>query len=258
MENKSNRARRLFAFLIDFTFLYISSIVSTVVLQLPLSGYFSMFVVSIVVIASFVVFLLRDYLFNGRSIGKRILKLRVVDADTLSAPSSKQLIVRNLFFFLYPVDCLSLISSGKSLGEKATCTVVLHEQQFLSADSPEISRQSGTSVKKRINVAATVVLCISIPLFLIISFALDAVKKQENYQIAHAYLVGSKVYAEMQVDESQIALVGHSLSTKIDSDGDTASTVATFTFLIRGQQYQVVCHQNRDIWYVCNDCTDFQ
>lgn len=258
MENKSNRARRLFAFLIDFIFLYIPCIISTVVLQLPLSGYFSMLVVSIMVIASFVVFLLRDYLFNGRSIGKRILKLRVVDADTLSAPSAKQLIVRNLFFFLYPVDCLSLISSGKSLGEKATCTAVLHEQQFLSADSPEISRQSGTSVKKRINVAATVVLCISIPMFLIISISLYTVKKQENYQVAHSYLTSSDAYSELQVDESKVALIGHSFNTRIAANGDTEDTVAAFTFLIQGKQYQVVCHQDGNMWYVCNDCTDFQ
>lgn len=263
MENKSNRMRRLLAFLIDLMLFYLPCVLSTAILQLSFLGSISILVILIAVISFFVTFILRDYLFRGRSIGKRIFKLKVVDADTRAEPTAKQLIFKNLFLFLYLFDGLFLIASGRSLGERATRTIVLHEQQLpctdpLSGPTQLASGKQGTATKKRIMVAVTTVLCISIPMFLIISTALDAAKEQENYQIAYSYLVDSDAYAEMQVDESQITLTGYSSSTRIDNNGDTASTVVTFTFLVRGQQYQVACHQDGDMWYVCSDCTDFQ
>ena len=263
MENKGNRMRRLLAFLIDLMLFYLPCVLSTAILQPPFLGNAAILIILIAVITFFVTIILRDYLFNGHSIGKRIFKLRVVDADTRSEPTAKQLIVKNLFLFLYIFDGIFLFASGRSLGERATHTIVLREQQLPCSDSLSdsvqfASQKKETATKKRLIIAATTVLCISIPMFLIISTALTAVKEQENYKIAHSYLVDSKAYAEMQVDESQITLTGYSSSTRIDNNGDTASTVVTFTFLVRGQQYQVVCHQNGDMWYVCNDCTDFQ
>lgn len=254
MENKSNRTRRLLAFLTDFMVGYIPCVLATVALRLPFLGSISLLIVLIVVITFFVTFLLRDYLFNGRSIGKRIFKLRVVDADTLSTPTSKQLIVKNLFLFLNVFDGLFLIASGRSLGERATHTTVLREQ-LADFDS---SNELEASAKKRVVVTVTVVLCISIPMFLIISTALNAVKKQENYQIARSYLMNSNAYAEMQADESQITLTGYSSSTNVDNIGTDASTVVTFSFLVQGRQYQVVCHQDGDMWYVCGECTTFR
>lgn len=263
MENKGNRARRLLALQIDLMFLFFLCAPYAVILRITFLGSIYILFASIATVACFVTFILRDYLFNGRSIGKRILKLKVVDADTLSEPSAKQLIVKNLFLFLYIFDGLFLIASGRSLGERATRTIVLREQQLpctdpLSDPVQSASQKQGTGTKKRIVVAVTTVLCISIPMFLIISTALNAVKKQENYQIAHSYLVDSNAYAEMQVEDSQITLTGYSSGPRVDNDGDTTSTVVTFTFLVRGQQYQVVCHQDGEMWYVCNDCTDFR
>ena len=258
MKNKNNRLRRLLAFLIDFMASYIPCVLSTFVLRLPFLGSISILIILIAVVSFFVTFLLRDYLFDGRSIGKRIFKLSVVDAGARSKPSPKQLILKNLFLFLYPIDGLFLIISGRSLGERATHTTVLREQQLSCADSSNGSTQLELSSKKRVVVAVTAILCISIPMSLIIATALNAVKKQENYQIAHSYLVNSNAYAEIQADESQITLTGYSSSTKIDNCGDTTSTVVTFTFLMQGQQYHVVCHQDDDTWYVCSYCTAFQ
>jgi uncharacterized protein YxeA len=201
---------------------------------------------------------MRDYLFDGASIGKRIMKLRVVDAYTLSKPSAEQLIYRGLFLFLYLLDGLFLMVSGRSLGERATHTVVLQERQLASAvpyDRPTPSRKT---TKKRICKVIAIVLGIFITMFLIISIALNAVKKQENYQIAYAYLTSSDAYVEIQADESQIKLTGYSSSTKLDGSGNPESTVATFTFFVQGRQYQVVCHKDGDTWYVCNECTAFQ
>ncbi len=253
MENKSNRTRRVLAFLTDFMVGYIPYVLATFVLWLPVPGNIALLIVLIVMIAFFVTFLLRDYLFNGRSIGKRIFKLRVVDADTLSTPSSKQLIVKNLFLFLYIFDGLFLIASGRTLSERIVRTIVTREQ---AANLDSHDELKGIA-KKRVVVAVAVVLCISIFMFLLISTILNAVKKQENYQIACSYLINSNAYAEIQADESQITLIGYSSSTNVDNS-DAASTEVIFSFLVQGRQYQVVCHQNGDMWYVCGDCTTFR
>lgn len=104
MENKGNRMRRLLAFLIDLILFYLPCVLSTAILQPPFLGNAAILIILIAVITFFVTFILRDYLFNGHSIGKRIFKLRVVDADTRSEPTAKQLIVKNLFLFLYIFD----------------------------------------------------------------------------------------------------------------------------------------------------------
>lgn len=258
MKKKRNRMRRSLAFLIDLMISYIPCALSGFVLQLPFPGKISTLILTIFAISFFVTLILRDYLFGRRSMGKRLFKLRVVDADTLTTPSSKQLIVKNLFLFLSFFDWLVLIVSGRSLGERATRTVVLHETENPCTEPVDDSVQSGASVKKRIAVTVTAVLCISITMFLILSSTLDAVKQQENYQIAHSYLINSNAYSEMQADESQVTLTGYSSTTWNDSNRDTVFSEVSFTFLIRGQQYKVVCHQNGDMWYVCSDCTHFQ
>ena len=72
-----------------------------------------------------VLFVVRDALFNGRSIAKRIFKLRVVDNETNELPAKPKLIIRNLFFFIYPVEAILLIATNKSLGDMTTNTTVV-------------------------------------------------------------------------------------------------------------------------------------
>ena len=70
-------------------------------------------------------FILRDVIFNGRSIAKRIFKLHVIDNATGELPKKSILAIRNLFFFVYPIDAITLIVSGKSIGDIATNTTVV-------------------------------------------------------------------------------------------------------------------------------------
>lgn len=70
-------------------------------------------------------FVLRDVIFKGQSIAKRIFKLRVVDNETNTLPETKKLIVRNVFFFIYPVDAIMLLVTNKSLGDIATNTTII-------------------------------------------------------------------------------------------------------------------------------------
>ena len=70
------------------------------------------------------IFVLRDVIFGGRSLAKRMFRLRVVSTGTGEAPSAKDLILRNVFFFIYPIDAILLIATNKSLGDTVTNTTV--------------------------------------------------------------------------------------------------------------------------------------
>ena len=70
-------------------------------------------------------FVFRDVLLNGRSIAKRIFRLRVIDNVTGEKPSNKKLVLRNLFFVAYPVELVLLIVTGRSLGDMVTKTSVV-------------------------------------------------------------------------------------------------------------------------------------
>ena len=71
------------------------------------------------------IFVFRDVIFKGQSIAKRIFKLRVIDIGTNELPSNQKLIIRNLFFFLYPVEFILLLVSDKSLGDMTTNTTIV-------------------------------------------------------------------------------------------------------------------------------------
>ena len=72
-----------------------------------------------------VTFVFRDVIFKGRSIGKRIFGLYVLDKNTNEPASIEQRIIRNLFFFVYPVDGIILIATKESIGDRAVNTIVV-------------------------------------------------------------------------------------------------------------------------------------
>ncbi|MBO5867443.1 MAG: RDD family protein, partial [Oscillospiraceae bacterium] len=248
MKNRSNRTRRILAFFLDYLLFYLPCTLVVAILKLPVWYYFALSVAVVAAIGFWVAFIMRDYLLGGRSIGKQLFKLKVVDADTQAEPTAKQLIVKNLFLFLNLLDALFLLFSGRSLGERASRTLVLHEQQLHCDDTIPDYEKTSPPAKKRIAVLAKTVLCIAIPFFLIATFSLGAAKKQESYQTAYAYLVNSDTFAEMQVDESEIALTGYSSTTQLVNEDDSESVKVAFTFLVQGKAYQIVCHQDGDVW----------
>jgi len=71
------------------------------------------------------VFVLRDVIFGGRSIAKRILGLYVTDVQTNASPSKSKLILRNIFFFIYPIEALMLLATNCTLGDMASGTTIV-------------------------------------------------------------------------------------------------------------------------------------
>ena len=70
------------------------------------------------------IFVFRDVIFKGQSIAKRIFKLRIIDNETNNLPNMKKLIIRNLFFFIYPADAIILLVASKTLGDLVTNTTI--------------------------------------------------------------------------------------------------------------------------------------
>jgi uncharacterized RDD family membrane protein YckC len=81
----------------------------------------NLFITAIAMI--FMVF--RD-VFGGRSIGKRIMKLRVVPTgEGQETASAGALILRNIFVIIWPIEALLLLSGKDRLGDKVAKTRVV-------------------------------------------------------------------------------------------------------------------------------------
>ena len=77
--------------------------------------------------ATFILFVLRDVIFGGRSVGKRIFGLHVIDLRSSAAATNDKKILRNLFFFLYLVDVFVLLATGQTIGDHVAGTLVVME-----------------------------------------------------------------------------------------------------------------------------------
>lgn len=122
--------RRIFAFLIDWNISGLPCLLYTIIFK----DYFGRATVSniwfivcflLLIILFPVVFVLRDVIWNGRSIGKRIFGLYVIDKRTNVPATCNQRIIRNLFFFIYLVDGIILLASKESLGDRVANTAVI-------------------------------------------------------------------------------------------------------------------------------------
>jgi len=73
---------------------------------------------------AFLYFLLRDLPENG-SIGKRLLKLKVIDADTKEAATKAQRIIRNIPLILGWIEVIVFLASQKRIGDRMAKTDVV-------------------------------------------------------------------------------------------------------------------------------------
>ncbi len=128
------RIKRIIAFIIDWN---ISLLPALILFEfsmgigienkqlLPLS----MLLCFIAVFGGLALFILRDYIFKGQSLGKKIFGLTVLDKNTLSSPEKRQLILKNIFVFIYPIEGVLLLATGETLGNRTTDTVVVYKEQ---------------------------------------------------------------------------------------------------------------------------------
>jgi uncharacterized RDD family membrane protein YckC len=128
--NTNVRIRRIIAWIIDWNLSGLPCLLYTTIFMDVFKrpsfqniGY--ILILMLLVFLYPVTFVFRDVIFKGRSIGKRIFGLYVLDKNTNEPASIKQRIIRNLFFFIYPVDGIVFIVTKESLGDKAVNTTVV-------------------------------------------------------------------------------------------------------------------------------------
>ena len=242
---KPARFRRILAWILDFA---LCSLLPYCAVGIPdLLGVPSLLMLPVGIasaigyIASFVC---RDWLLGGRSIGKRILGLSVVDRQTGEPVTGGTLVLRNLFLFIYPVDGGFLLFSGRSLGERTTHTAVIR------------ARNRCQVRVKPFAIVTAIVLAIAVPFCVLIGVILNFAQKTESYQICYDYLIESEAFAAQGADPEDISMTGFSQRTELLAQGP--KTICSYTFQVAGTTYTVTCHPSGESWAVCGECTDFE
>ena len=121
--------KRIAAWVIDWVLSGIPALIYAFVFREVIKLY-GISVIMVVLFVLFVfsypiIFVFRDVIFNGQSIAKRFFRLYVIDKSTNEIPSNKKLAIRNLFFFIYPIDAILLIATNQSIGDMVTETTVV-------------------------------------------------------------------------------------------------------------------------------------
>lgn len=253
MPEKSVRFKRLLAAAIDWNLFGLPAVIFACLFRDHLENPLTLIVLLPLMIAFPVGFVLRDLLFRGRSIGKRILGLTILNRRTLEPLTGSYLATRNLFFPLFLLDVIVLLASGSSLGDHSVGAIVVPCDQIPEIPVAEVRQADGK--KTVLSIVTAVVVFIAL-LYGITFLALENVKEEAHYQLAYSYLISSEAFAGMEADPSDVKLTGfHSNTSIVNGEKDAR---VTFTFQIHGRAIPVICHENAEGWYVCTDCTQFQ
>ncbi len=209
---------------------------------------------------------LRDVIFGGRSLGKRIMGLAVADKTTGKKPSVRKLILRDLFFFLMYIDGIVLMVSGKTVGDRVAGTVVV-PKKLLEEDCnnktnfakiQEINTYIAPKTRNKRNVVLitiAILIAFALVMFIIVNTALNAAKRTEEYHIAYNYLVSSENFIESDLEPEDVRLTGYSTSQNLTVDGATRTT--TFTFNVGGRSYEVNLVYKDGTWLIDTYATTF-
>lgn len=260
----SVRFKRLIAFVIDwnitlFPFVFIFSFLTTFLRQdFAINLIIFLFLFSTIIFA-FGTFVLRDVIFKGRSLGKRIFGLHVYNKNSLEQASTKQRFLRNIFFFLYFIDGILLLVTGQTIGDHVAGTLVTSKQGFESYTNEmkeSASPQNRKKANKVILVITIIVACLAIFVGLI-QIVLNAQKDSEEYKVAYNYFVESHAFKELNVDQAKIRFNQYSSYTETSNDNNSVFKTVKIGFTVKFKSFEVVCHKEGNIWQVCNECTLF-
>lgn len=270
------KMRRLLAWLIDWNIAGLPAIaLMTIFLsvfesKISQAETFSFIVMFFIIVLYPVLFILRDFIMRGRSVGKRITGLIILDKSTGEPIKSSKLIIRNLFLIILQIDTVILLVSGQSVGDRVAHTAVVLKKDFENAgysqaepDTQVINSYTApkplTFRRVAIIISAIIMAIVLFVLFVfcIISIALNAQKNTEEYKLAYNYLLASNVYEESDISEDDILFNSYSARTNFDKNGNEEKTVV-LGFILDDTEVNVTCHFKDNKWTVCPECTDFE
>ena len=157
-----------------------------------------------------------------------------------------------------------MLASGTTIGDRAAHTVVVRKNSLNNNDCThqiseinQYSKPKKVTTKKTVLTITAIVAVVLVILFSIILISLSSAKKTEEYKVAYNYLIESQMFEEAGVDESKIWFNQYSLTTYSNPKNDNVTQTAEIGFVVKGKNFQVICHKQNDIWSVCDDCTKF-
>ena len=259
--------KRIFAYLVDHILIFLF-------LVLALTSGFLIFgeepfwgvILFFLILGGWVILsVLRDWIFSGRSLGKRLFGLYVYDKASGTPASPGQTVVRNLLFFLYTVDGIVLLATKETLGDRMARAVVVNRAeaavlQARAEENPLTPEETATAnaARKKNNRRAVLIVTAVILAFLLmvgatVGITFLMIKAQtgtEEYRIAREYLVEDMLGLSPEEAE-EITLVGFNRYVSL------GETTAAFTFTDGRHDYEIVCHKESGVWVVCEECSDF-
>ncbi len=257
--------RRFLAWIIDWIIISFLVLFALVVLTLLLMNSFTedqiVTVITPIMLAYPFCFVMRDTIGGGRSLGKRITGLVVLNKRNGLPPSIGKCALRNLFLFLVQIDAIFLLASGSTIGDRAAQTVVVRKKVLEEEkNTHEIAELNTYSTPKKAN-ALKVLLFIAggiTLLFVIVNVTMRSTQKTEQYKMAYHYLVQSQSYAELEADVFDIRYTNFYRSKSTKPNRENATDSFEFGFVIKDEAFLVICHKQDGVWSVCENCTDFK
>lgn len=122
------RNKRILAFIIDM----MAAVAFSLLINSILCYFNVKFIVAMVAIIGWAVLIGKDCL-NGMSVGKRFVGIQVIDTNSRQIASPQKCVIRNLFYFVGPIDILFMLTNSKGLrlGDKVVHTEVVLRNKSL-------------------------------------------------------------------------------------------------------------------------------
>lgn len=264
MSEFSTRIKRAIAFVIDWNLCFLPGVLVTLLLSMKME-YMSdrdalvlLLILLLDIALSLALFVTKDFIMGGRSLGKRMLGLVVVDKATLQKPRAVKLLFRGMFFFIMEVDGLIVLITGNSIYDMAFGTLVLSKKELEIANGERMCQ-----VKERKPLSATKIVIIVMSFFLafvicvvgVVLASLNSAKKTEEYAVAYDYLVNTDEFKSSCASPERLFMNSYSRNTYY-RDGVRETTVTMGFKSGFFTSYTVVCHADENgAWYVCDECT---
>ena len=283
-----DRLKRMIAFVIDWNILYLPALLigfllSEIASNQTLVGLAVLAMLTLILI-TYVLIAARDIIFGGRSLGKRILGLYIVDKKTLEPISAGRRFARNIFFCLINwLEIVLLLATGETLGDRVASAAVLsrrtleqrREERMMAEQGSEweVAPMSPTvdaavkpvsAPRKRMSPKVLIPMIVGIVIVCMIAFVgliqitLHANRDTEQAQLAYYYVVSSDVFTKAELDPADLRMTEFSVNHTIQNGEKTSTAEITFTVrkdLFRKYSFYVICHQENGTWTVCEECT---
>ncbi len=221
-------------------------------------------------------FVLRDLIFGGRSLGKRIMGLTILDKKTGATPKKTTLFIRNIFLFIVHIETVIMLVTGLTLGDRAAHTVVVRKKdlapskdadsiqqnteiinQFASNQAVHIKSKKKQTVMWICIIAAAVLLFVGF-IMVMTTVLLNKAKESEEYKLAYSYVIESEKFKELGIEENKLKFTSYSLNSYTDEESITRHNAEIIFNVKPGHDLTVILHDENNQWYVCKECTGFE